>query len=353
MPDWTRSMKQTFKYCLVDPGTWKDVRELSMVTSCSISRDDSSDTRGSATIDLSESIGECYIRTYMVVTQDGITEQIPLGTHLVQTPSLNFDGRRRNISADAYTPLVELSENPTPLGYSLLKGDNIMDDAYRICREQCRAPVVKAEASDTLFYDFVSNSSDTYLTFCSDLIANAEFHFDVDEMGRVLFAKDQDAASLQPVWTYDDGNSSILQPSISMDRDLYGIPNVVEVVYTKSDKYYYARVVNDDSNSPISTVNRGRLITSRITDPELAGDPTEEEIQLYAENVLRKLSSLECTISYTHGYCPVRVGDCVRLNYERAGLTDIKAKVTSQTIKCQTGCMVTEKATFTTKLWEG
>ena len=76
-------------------------------------------------------------------------------------------------------------------------------------------------------------------------------------------------------------------------------------------------------------------------------------IQLYAENALRKLSSLECTISYTHGYCPVRVGDCVRLNYERAGLTDIKAKVTSQTIKCQTGCMVTEKATFTTKLWEG
>jgi hypothetical protein len=161
----------------------------------------------------------------------------------------------------------------------------------------------------------------------------------------------QDTASLQPVWTYDDDNSSILYPDFSMDHDLYGIPNVVEVVYSGGGTPYYARAVNDDVNSPTSTVNRGREIVHRVTNPSLIGNPTNNQIDDYAEQLLRELSTLEYTISYTHGYCPVRVGDCVRLNYARAGVTDIKAKVISQSIKCEPGCPVTEKAVFTTKLW--
>jgi hypothetical protein len=61
---------------------------------------------------------------------------------------------------------------------------------------------------------------------------------------------------------------------------------------------------------------------------------------------------VQYSVSYTHGYCPVRVGDCVRLNYSKAGLINIKAKVTSQSIRCSTGCEVSETAVFTKKLWE-
>ena len=136
-----------------------------------------------------------------------------------------------------------------------------------------------------------------------------------------------------------------------MDRDLYGIPNVVEVVYSTDTSYYYAKVVNDDPNSPISTVKRGREIMHRVSNPEFPGEPTQAQIEKYAEQLLRNLSSLEYTLSYTHGYCPVRVGDCVMLNYSRAGLVNVKAKVVRQSIKCEPGCPVTETAVFTTKLW--
>lgn len=351
MVDWLASMQQTFEYYIVDPGTWKDVRMLDNVKSCTITRDSEADTLGSATIDVTESLGECYIRVYLVTIQNGVRERHPLGTFLVQTPSSSFNGKIRDISMDAYTPLLELKENPPPLGYSLLENDNIMEKAYLICREHARAPVVEAVCDTTLHYDFVANTSDTWITFTNDLIANAKYHFALDELGRILFAPDQDTASLQPVWTFNDSNSSILYPDISMDHDLYGIPNVVEVIYSNGKDYYHARVVNDDSNSPISTVNRGREIIYRDTAPSLAGDPTESEIKAYAERLLRQLSSIEYTVSYTHGYCPVRLGDCVRINYSRAGITDVKAKVISQTIKCEPGCPVTEKAVFTTKLW--
>ena len=136
-----------------------------------------------------------------------------------------------------------------------------------------------------------------------------------------------------------------------MNHDLYGIPNVVEVLYSNGSGHYYSRVVNDDSNSPTSTVSRGREIVHRVMDPKIGGNPTEGHVQEYAERLLKQLSSIEYTITYKHGYCPVRLGDCVRFNYSKAGFNNIKARVISQTVKCEPGCPVTEKAVFTTKLW--
>ena len=351
MIDWLSSMQQTFEYYTVDPSTWKDVKRIENVLSCTIDRDSEAATLGSATINAAESIGESYIRVYLVAIQNGKTYKEPLGTFLVQTPSWSFNGKTRDISIDAYTPLLELKENLPPIGYSLLKDDNIMNTAYRLCRERVRAPVVETKCETTLYADFVANTDDTWLTFLTDLIANAKYIFGLDELGRVLFLPVQDAASLQPVWTYTDDNSSILYPDIDLDRDLYGIPNVVEVVYSSEHDTYHARAVNDDPNSPISTVKRGREIVHRVTNPDLYGDPTENQTQEYAERLLRQLSTLECTVTYSHGYCPVRLGDCVRLNYTRSGITDVKAKVISQSIDCSAGCKVTETAVYTTKLW--
>lgn len=351
MPDWTSSMQQTFEYYVVDPKSWKDIKLLDTVKSCSITRDAEAETLGSASFDISESVGERYIRVYLVTIQNGIKEKYPLGTFLVQTPSSSFNGKTKDVVMDAYTPLLELKENQPPLGYTVLKNEDIMSIAYRLTRDSARAPVVETESKTKLFYDFVADPNDTWLSFLTDLIANAKYNFDLDEMGRILFSPRQDTASLQPVWTFDDGNSSILYPDMSMDHDLYGIPNVVEVIYSSGSNSYYSKVINDDPNSPTSTVSRGREIVYRVTDPDVIGDPTQNQIQEYAERLLRELSSLEYTVTYTHGYCPVRVGDCVRLNYERAGFTDIKAKVISQDISCEPGCPVTEKAVFTTKLW--
>ena len=351
MADWLSSMQQTFEYYEVDPGTWEDVKKLDNVKSSTINRDADAETLGSATIDVVDSVGECYIRVYLVTIQNGVTEKHPLGTFLVQSPSSKFDGKTRDVSLDAYTPLIELKENMPPLGYSILKDSNIMDLAYALTRERVRAPVVSATCEKGIFYDFVADPQDTWMSFLTSFISNAKYSFDLDEMGRILFSPKQDTASLQPVWTFDDSNSSILYPEITMEHDLYGIPNVVEVIYSQGSGYYYARAVNDDPNSPISTISRGREIVHRVTDPDMIGNPTNRQIDEYAKQLLKELSTVEYTVSYTHGYCPVRVGDCVRLNYTRAGITDVKAKVISQSIECKPGCQVSETAVFTNKLW--
>lgn len=351
MIDWTASMQQTYEYYTVDPNTWKDVSLIDNVKTSMINWDSSVATLGSATIDVVDSLGECYVRIYLVVIQNGVRYRLPLGTFLVQTPSSSFNGKIRNVSMDAYTPLLELKENLPPIGYSALKDDNIMELVCRLTSEYVRAPVVSTESPKTLTYDFVANADDTWLTFLSDLMSDAKYTFGLDELGRVLFSPVQDTASLQPVWTYTDDNSSILYPDFDMNHDLFGIPNVVEVSYSSGSDALSATAINNDANSPISTINRGRKIVYRDSNPSLYGEPTQEQLDEYAKRLLKEMSTLEYTITYTHGYCPVRLGDCVRLNFSKAGLTNVKAKVVYQSIKCKAGCPVTEKAVFTTKLW--
>ena len=351
MADWLSQMQQTFEYYTVNPSTWKDVKRLTNVKSCTINRDTESETLGSATIDVTESLGECYIRVYLVTIQNGLTERHPLGTFLVQTPSSKFDGKIRSVTMDAYTPLLELKEKKPPLGYSILENENVMERAYMICRENARAPIVQATSDEKLYSDFVANTSDTWASFLTDLIANAKFEFDLDERGRILFTPKQDTAALQPVWTFTDDNSSILCPEITLEHDIYGIPNVVEVIYSSATETFYSRVVNDDENSPTSISRRGREIPYRVENPDFGGVPTQEMIDEYAERLLKSLSTVQYTVTYTHGYCPVRTRDCVRLNYTRANIVNKKAKVISQSIKCETSCQVTEKAVYTEKLW--
>lgn len=351
MADWLSSMTQTFEYYIVDPNTWKDSKKINNVRSCTITWDDNSETLGSATMDVDEQIGENYVRAYLVVIQNGLRERFPLGTFLVQTPSMSFDGRVESMSLDAYTPLIELKEKYPNLGYSVPIDSNIMSLVTKLANEHARAPVVAATDNTQLSYNFVANIGDTWMSFLTDLMAIAKYRFYLDEIGRILFAPKQEISSLQPVWTYNDDNSSILHPDININRDLYGIPNAVEVIYSNGVHNIQVKIVNDDPNSPTSTVNRGREIMYRDSNPSIVGYPSYKMIEEYAKQLLKSLSSLEYRVTYTHGYCPVRVGDAVRLNYSRAGINNVIAKVTRQTIKCVAGCPVSETAVFTNKLW--
>lgn len=350
--DWSESMKQEFEYYEVDPNTWKDIRLLDSVTSASINRDLDTDTLESASLDLINTLGECYVRIYLVTIQNDYKKKHCLGTFLLQTPSVAFDGKYSSTSVDAYSPLLELKENNVSIGFSLLKNSNILDDAYTIMSSNMRGPIVKSSSDKTLAKNFVSSGDEKWISFVSDLVASAKYEIGLDELGRVIFKPIQTIEQMQPVYTYNDDNSSILYPDLTMSRDLYSVPNVVEVYYTNNNLNLFSVIKNEDPNSITSIQNRGREIIYRITNPDMHGTPTQEMLDEYAEEMLKEVSSLTYKINYTHGYCPVRVGDCVRLNYRKAGLKNIKAKVISQSISCRPGCSVSETAIFTSKLWK-
>lgn len=360
MIDWTASMQQVFEFYIVDPATWKNKTLLTKVTSCTIDYSLEDEIIAGAKIDIEEDIGECYIRVYLVCNQNGESESVPLGTFLVQTPSTMFDGRTKKRTLDCYSPLLELRDIRPPQGYALMKGDKIMDYAYRLTQENARAPVVPAaertDGNDSLMFlqnNFLADfSQDTWFSFINDLIANAKCRFMLDEMGRILFAAEQKLSAMQPKWEYRDNEISILKADITSEQDLYGVPNVVEVLYSTGSFYRFSRIENTDETSPVSIPARGRVVLYRESNPGSLSNPSQEELDSYAEDLLESLSSMECRLTYTHGYNCVHIGDCVLINYERAGLINIKAKVVSQTITCTPGCEVNETVVYTKKVWE-
>ena len=357
MPDWTRSMQQTYDFVIVNPKTWVDDKKITTVTNATITRDLNDETLGSASIECDEDLSDLYIRIYLKTIQDRITERIPLGTFLCQTPGRKYDGKRNTATTDGYTPLIELKEKLMPLGYALRKGDNIMERVYQYTKESLRAPVIEEKDESLLKQDFIADNSDTRLTFLTDLLANDKRTFGLDELGKIIFPPKQEINQLQPRWTYDDDNSSILYPELDIERDLYGVPNVVEVLYSgDKDHPIYVKKVNDDPDSITSIQARGREIIYRDTNPEVAGGTnsewvTEAQVEEYAYNLLKTMSSIEYTLNYKHGYCPVRIGDGVRLNYTRADINNVRAKVIRQIINCTPGCPVQETAVFSKQLW--
>lgn len=352
MIDWTASMQQTFDFYVVDPATWGNKYKLKEVTDCSITWNADDETLGSASIESTELLGECYIRIYLICIQNGVKYEFPLGTFIVQTPQESHTGHVKKVTMEAYTPLLELKDSKPPMGFTVLKGVNTLNTVSDMVIDHARAPVVRVQSDKEVEDDVVSDfDSDTWLSFASGLLSSAEHQFGLDEMGRILFQAKPKLEAMTPVWTYTDDNSSILYPEVKLSRDLYGVPNVVEVLFSNDQYFRFCRVENTDEDSPISIPSRGREVIHRVSNPSDLTNPTQEQVNDYAKNLLSDLSSLEYSINYSHGYCPVRVGDAVWINYEKAGFTNIRALVTNQQINCKSGCPVTETAVFTTKLW--
>ena len=373
MIDWTKSMSQTYEFYVVNPYTGMNKEKLYNVTGASITRDLQSDTQVSGSIEYDGELDEAYVRVYLVAEQGEEHEKIPLITMLCQTPSTSYNGKYKKTSITGYSPLIELQNCYPPFGYTFPKAGTTPltnDDPYRLdnliqslCDDNMRTTVLSIgeDLSDTqrakMTEPIVTDPQQTWFEVISQLIGLTDYMFRVTPLGVTYFEKKPKLSRMAPIWTYDTENSSILSADISIDRDIYGIPNVIEVIVTSiSGSIMNVSVENNDTNSPTSIPSRGRRVVSRIINPEDIGKlppNSEDKLREYAKDKLEKVNELTYTISYKHGYCDVNIGDCVKINYPEAGIDNIKALVINQKIDCKTGCEVEETAIFTRKLFEG
>ncbi len=344
--DWTKEMRQTFEFYEVDPRTWQNVRLLPQVVSAEITCDDELPTGGSATFEASEDVGEVYVRTYLVAEQGGERSAECLGTHMAQTCSDDHDGKSRLLKLEAYTSLIELKGDCPPLGHHVSAGRLAGDAAAQAAAEHCRAPVDGSPGAVALAVHYRCEPDQTWLDLVAALAAKEGRRPYPTPLGRITFIPGRNAAALVPVWKFTDDTASIVRPEISHARDYYGVPNRVEVVWSGEAGCLSAIAENHSPDSPLSIENRGWVWLYRETSPDLE-DPTQEDVQAYADSLLTDLSTVDHEVTYTHGYVPaVKVGTCVELDLRRAKVR-ARAVVASQRIVCGTGCQVEERAVWT------
>lgn len=347
--DWTQGMRQTFMFCEVDPDSWDDTRVLDNVLEASLKTDRQLETLGNAFLTVDGEVGEAYVRAYLSVYQGGESERVPLGTYIVQTPTREMDGRRISSKCACYTPLLEAKEKYPPIGTVAARGRSAEECAAEILQNALRAPVTAYSGATVLQSTVVAEPSQTALGFALQLLDIANSHLTLDGFGRVAIAPNIDPSAAQPRWTFRDDSASIVKGDKVESADWYGIPNVVEAVWSGARGTVSERAVNSDPDSPLSTVGRGREVVHRITNPALT-NPDSPALREYAERELRRLCAMDRSIVIRHGWCGVRVGDCVRLELERDGIK-ANGTVTAQSIDCRTGCTVESTVRWTESLW--
>lgn len=348
MTDWGKGYSQRFEFCEVDPYTWNDRRPLETVASCSVTRDTDTALRERATIEM-DSIdpGEFWVRAYMTVTQGGASQRFAVGTWLVQTPSVDYGSGVSTVRCQAYSSLHPLSESLAPIGYFVREGANVPDVVAGIVGSVSTVPFIVPAGEFRLPSHYVASDTSSMLDVCRGIAAAVGLRVGFDAFGRITLAPATPVSSLVPSWVFRDDDKSIMMPDVGVAEDWFGMPNVCEVVYTKRGVSTVGRAVNDNPESVLSTVRRGREVTLRVRNPrELKGAVTERACELLARQRLQEASMLERTVTLEHGWCPVGIGDCVRMEYSRHGL-GIEGIIERQDFDLKTG--MTVKSVITTR----
>ena len=333
-------MAVTYRYCAVDPATWVDNAAIEAVEESTIEYDLELATRGKMSLTSATDIGEQYIRCYM---DDGGAEHC-IGTFLAQTASAEHDGRIKRWKVDAYSPLLELKDDCPPLGYYAASGKDPVKEALSLANSHCRAPVNIAESGQSLTEDFPAKVEENWLDFLTSLLSKYNHRLMVAPNGCVYAAPIRQERAMRHVFEYNDGNASIIQADITDERDLYGIPNVVEVVAPNGMR---SEARNENPDSMLSVQRRGRVIRLRETSPELPDGYTQDDVDGYAQRLMEAKSLVTHTVSFTHRYVRhVGVGDCVLLDFARAGI-HAPAIIRAESADCTKDALVKTTATYT------
>lgn len=327
---WSEGYTSAYYATLVDAKTWRDTKRLE-ITAGKISRS-ADELMESADIDITENIGEQWIRIWLEAEQGGI-ETVPLFTGLISTPKRNIDGLRESYNAECYSVLKPIDDILTERGFYVPAEVSAPNAAARLLKKGI-APVEIADTIlPTLTEAIIAEDGETCLTMARRVLDAISWRIRIDGRGVIRIEPDTDDVAL----IIGSNNDDIMELSITDEQDWFSCPNVLRAI--SGDLTTIAR--DDDPESKLSTVSRGREIWAEESSVTLSNT---ESLADYAVRRLRELQSPARRVTYTRRYHPdVTVGSILHINYPEISI-DGDFCVTSQTIELTHGCVTSEEA---------
>lgn len=329
MINFSNGITATYYVSKVDPRTWADAGEISIISG-TITRKADSDLVQSADITVNEDIGpEEWVRVYLIANQGGTKERVPLFTGITSSPSRNIIGNTETRKLDCYSVLKVAADILLPLGWFAPARSN-GGELIKILLSDLPCPVELDEGSPNIISSFVAGNSDSKLSVAQDIAAAINWQIKVNGDGSVRICP----KPLTISGTFDNIENDIIETSVTDNRDIFSVPNVLRVTLGGSA----ATARDDDPDSIYSTVNRGREIWLN-EDAKLAAGETLGE---FAVRRLKELQNPSRKLSYTRRFQPdVDVNDLVSIIYPKQSIGDV-FRVQSQTITLSHGAKVKE-----------
>lgn len=302
--DWSSGFSSRYYVSVIDRTTWRDLNRIE-ITGGTIRRE-SDDLRESADIDCVNysSETEQIIRVWLDAKQNGDSSHIPLFTGIATSPGKSINGHLVTNTLECYSVLKIAQDMLLPRGWYAPKGIN-GGDLIKDLLSVIPVKISISENSPGLNSAIIAEDGENRLSMTDKILDIMNWRLTLDGYGNIYIHP----YSNSPVALFDSLNNDVLELSVNINRDWYSCPNVYRTVL--DDSYAVAR--DDDPNSPLSTVNRGREVWVEESSAALLENETLAE---YAERMLKLAQRVSTTISYDRRFDPnTYVSDVVRLNY--------------------------------------
>ena len=356
MTDWSKPFTVGFRAMRVSRKTGKETDSVwDLIAGGTITRNqDSSVTEsGSITVLKTAILGTDRVRVWADCEwEDGSKESVPLGTFMPNVPTRTIEAEDSTSVIELYGLLQEVADDQFETPYKVAKGTNAVDAAAKILRS-CGMDVAPYNAGsfklgEEHVYGLRSNDSDesdeTKLDAVNALLDLAGYcAARTNPYGQVVLEKYVEPSQRSPAWTFSEGANATFLTSMSEERNLRDVKNVVIVTYWNSDKEFVGVAIDDDPNSQYSTVSLGRRNAASYSYGAVPDDTTDAAAQKMANDkakeLLRTNQSVIHRITFTHAYAPVNLMDSITFDYPTGGVSG-RFSVRTQTITLDAGIPV-------------
>lgn len=342
MIDWMRGYTvASWKLYRVNPDTWADSSEVGGMVSATVSRtEDGEQDRGSISLTSGGSFSQGWHRIAMIAKQDGDVERVDVATLWLDSTGGELDHGTSLVTVNGSSVLHPCASETLETGSYAPRGVDGAEFAADMVRSSTPAPVV-VEGSFTLDEHVVFDEGATALDAVRLVLDAGNFIMQADGRGVVTIRPRPSV----PTLVLDASSARLVQPGVSYTLDYSEVPNR----YIVEEGGATARAVNDDPDSPTSTVTRGWVKDFRDTSPVRVNGET---LAAYAARRLMEESTVHDSRSYTREYWPdVHPGSVVRGTVATVG-EDGLFRVESQQVNCGMGITIEESSYMEVTLWQ-
>lgn len=357
--DWgERFVSTRYRFMRVSRKTGAELEVIRCLKGGKITRNNDTTIKETATASLVDSynFGADLVRIHLqATTVSGKQLDAVLGTFVPVVPSRSITGAKSEYSLKMYGRLQELSDDKFARPYNIEAGANAVEEAKKIiedCGLECVAETSDYTISRPRAYGVGADqanedTNDTKIGAVNDLMALAGFRAAyTDVMGRVILEKYRAPADIAPSWDYAEGAGARFETSMTEEYDYTSTANHVVLRYEGENKDGDTEVIvaeawDNDPMSDLSTVSRGRTITSAYTYTELPEGKTAAERRAYADaRALVMLNTAQSTIrrvKLSSVFTPLNINQTVNLTYGTGGLSG-KYQIRTMELTLTGGC---------------
>lgn len=330
--DWSKGYSATYYLSVVDAPSWRDLVRIEIISG-SVKKE-STGLRESADLVCTEypRNREQWVRVWMDVRQNGSSAHEPIFTGLACSPDWDVDRSLVKSKVQCYSVLKPADDVLLPRGWYATAGATgarVVEQLLQVTP----APKVMAEGSPVLQSSIVAEDGETNLSMAEKILTAINWRLRISGDGTIsIEPKPVDAVAI-----FDPHDMDVVETSLGFESDWYDVPNVFRAI----DDDLTAVARNDDPDSPLSTVARGREVWAEDLSCDLA---TDESIAEYAARRLKDMQQTEMVVSYDRRYVPgVTVSDLVQLRYPEQGADGVYL-IQRQDIALEYGARVSEES---------